>query len=343
LDNKTGPKDSTRKEINDSSLKKEDTEKIKENNNKLKDLVKKLKKEKDDLKAQLENFSSNKENNTKDLKLLEKIKEENKNLLSKIQKLEKEKKDLNEKIRTLENGLNEKSEKKELKSSFSLTTKQKKYKCKLTSDKNCITFGFEKVKDEGIIEFNLTVKNMADELPKNCEFQLMNDIKGLTLEECKIKNNIKTTEVIQIKLKVDLDAITLNDEFSVKLKLLDDKKKDIEGGKCKVNIKIEKEEIEEKEEKEEQKEEEKEEIKEKEKEFEVSSNNAIFLDDNDYQELFEYTEEILSIQSAGEDITSFKNKVISFLEDKKDKYAEIKEKTEYLEVLKEDLLELFQI
>jgi hypothetical protein len=343
LDNKTGPKDSTRKEINDSSLKKEDTEKIKENNNKLKDLVKKLKKEKDDLKAKLENFSSNKENNTKDLKLLEKIKEENKNLLSKIQKLEKEKKDLNEKIRTLENGLNEKSEKKELKSSFSLTTKQKKYKCKLTSDKNCITFGFEKVKDEGIIEFNLTVKNMADELPKNCEFQLMNDIKGLTLEECKIKNNIKTTEVIQIKLKVDLDAITLNDEFSVKLKLLDDKKKDIEGGKCKVNIKIEKEEIEEKEEKEEQKEEEKEEIKEKEKEFEVSSNNAIFLDDNDYQELFEYTEEILSIQSAGEDITSFKNKVISFLEDKKDKYAEIKEKTEYLEVLKEDLLELFQI
>ena len=179
---------------------------------------------------------------------------------------------------------------------------------------------------------------MADEFPKNCEFQLMNDIKGLTLEECKIKNNIKTSEVIQIKLKVDLDTITFNDEISVKLKLLDDKKKDIEGGKCKVNIKIEKEEMEEKKE---QKEEEKEEIKEK--EFEVSSKNVIILDDNDYQELFEYTKKILSIQDAGEDITSFKNKVISLLEDKKDKYTEIKEKTEYLEVLKEDLLDLLQI
>jgi len=200
---------------------------------------------------------------------------------------------------------------------------QKKYNAKLILNKKDITYLYNEVEDKELIELKLTIKNEGqDELPKNCEIELINDIKGLNLEKYKTKNIIKKSDEITIKFKVDMKSIKLNEDNSVEFKLLDDNKKDIVGAKCKLNIIIKKEE--------------------QTTEAEESTKNNNFLEENDYNELFNYVNEILNIETLGEDISSFKNKVSELLENKKEKYEGITKNTDFIESLKEDLLEVFQ-
>ncbi len=118
-----------------------------------------------------------------------------------------------------------------------------------------------------------------------------------------------------------MKSIKLNEDITVEFKLLDDNKKDIVGAKCKLNIIIKKEE------------------QTTEAEESPKNNN---LEENDYNELFNYVNEILNIETLGEDISSFKNKVSELLENKKEKYEGITENTDFIESLKDDLLEVFQ-
>ena len=118
-----------------------------------------------------------------------------------------------------------------------------------------------------------------------------------------------------------MKSIKINEDISVEFKLLDDNKKDIVGAKCKLNIIIKKEE--------------------QTTEVEESPKNNNFLEENDYNELFNYVNEILNIETLGEDISSFKNKVSELLKNKKEKYEGITENTDFIESLKEDLLEVF--
>ena len=75
----------------------------------------------------------------------------------------------------------------------------------------------------------MIIKNDGDEeLPENCELQLMNEINGLALEKYKTQNSIKDTEEITLKFKVNLESIELNEVIGVKLKLINNKKKDID-------------------------------------------------------------------------------------------------------------------
>ena len=48
-----------------------------------------------------------------------------------------------------------------------------------------------------------------------------------------------------------------------------------------------------------------------------------------------------SLENVGENIDSFKEKLLGLLENKKEKYSSISEKTEFIESLKEDLMEIF--
>ena len=327
LDNKSGPQDTIKNEPNDSSKRNEDIEKLKENNNKLKDLIKKYKKEKDDLKEKLEKESTNKGNSANISKQIEKLKKENEDILLENKKLNEEKKNLNIKIKKLENDLKKKSDKSELTKSFSESIPKKlpkKYVCQLNPDKNELEYTYKELKENNIIEFNINIKNKGeDDLPKSCEIILINDIKGLSLNKNKTKTIIKESDVLQLKFTVDLESINLNQDICIKLKLIDDKKKDIEGAKCELKIKI---------------------IKEEEiAETEEPTKNNIFLEENDYNDLFDYINEILSIETVGEDLSSFKKKLSDLLKNKKEKYEGITEKTQYIETLKEDLEEVFQI
>jgi len=319
LNNKSIPvsQDSTSNENIDSSKKNEDIENLKEQNNKLKAIIKKLKKEKDDIKDKLEKELANKENSSVISPQIENFKKD-------IEKLKEEKANLINKYKNLENEL-KKSEKIELKQSLSSSSKniQKKYNAKLIPHKKDITYLYNEVEDKELIELKLTIKNEGqDELPKNCEIELINDIKGLNLEKYKTKNIIKKSDEITIKFKVDMKSINLNEDISVEFKLLDDNKKDIVGVKCKLNIIIKKEE--------------------QTSEAEESPKNNNFLEENDYNELFNYVNEILNIETLGEDISSFKNKESELLNNKKEKYEGITENTDFIESLKEDLLEVFQ-
>lgn len=287
---------------NDSSQKNNDIDKLKDNNNKLRDIIKKLKKEINELRENVENS-----------------KKENENLLSENKKFANEKKDFIDKIRKLEKELKTKSD--IIKSSSNQISKKiepkKNYKCKLNPQENNIVYQYENIKENNIIDFNLTIKNFGEnELPKNCEIQLMNEVKGLSLEKYKINKAIKDSESIQIKLKVDLNSINLNEEIHIGIILLDNNNEEIEDSKCEINIIIEKK--------------------------EEALKSEILLEEKDYKELYEYIDNLLSIGTLGENNASFKNKVLSLLEKKKEKYNEIKEKTEYLDSLKDDLTELFQ-
>ena len=71
------------------------------------------------------------------------------------------------------------------------------------------------------------------------------------------------------------------------------------------------------------------------------NNNKIILEESDFEELFNHVNDILSIENAGENMTSFKEKLSELLDSKKEKYEGITEKTDYIENLKEDLLEKF--
>ena len=87
----------------------------------------------------------------------------------------------------------------------------------------------------------MIIKNDGDEeLTKNCELQLMNQINGLSLEKYETQNSVEDTEEIILKFKIDLESIELNEDIGVKLKLIDDKKKVIVSVKCQINIKIDK-------------------------------------------------------------------------------------------------------
>ena len=88
----------------------------------------------------------------------------------------------------------------------------------------------------------MIIKNDGDEeLPENCELQLMNEINGLALEKYKTQNSIEDTEEITLKFKVNLESIELNEVIGVKLKLIDDKKNGIGSVKCKKTLKKKKE------------------------------------------------------------------------------------------------------
>ncbi len=151
----------------------------------------------------------------------------------------------------------------------------------------------------------------------------MNEIDGLNLEKFKTKNNIKESEEITIKFKLDINKIKINEEMDIKLKLVDENKKDVPGGKCKLNIKIIKEEkiIE---------------------NGEQTNDNNIVLEESDYEELYNHVNDILQIETMGENMSSFKSKLSELLNSKKEKYESITEKTDYIEKLKEDLEEVFQ-
>jgi hypothetical protein len=75
----------------------------------------------------------------------------------------------------------------------------------------------------------LIIKNDGDEeLTKNCELQLMNQINELSLEKYKTQNSVEDTEEITLNFKVDLESIKLNEDIGVKLKFINNKKKDID-------------------------------------------------------------------------------------------------------------------
>lgn len=308
---------SLKNEQNEPSSKNEEIENLKEQNNRLKAMIKKLKKENDDLKNKFENELLNNTNSDDISSKLENIKKEN-------EKLKEEKENLSIKIKNLENDIKKKSENNELKSlSKSSSTKISKKKCKLICKKDNI-YEYDEISENELVELNLTIKNEGeDSLPKNCEIQLMNEIDGLNLEKFLTKNNIKESEEITIKFKLDINIIKINEEMDIKLKLVDENKKDVPGGKIKLNIKIIK----------------KEKIIEN---GEQENDNNITLEESDYEELYNHVNDILQIETMGENMSSFKVKLSKLLDDKKDKYESITEKTDYIEKLKEDLEEVFQ-
>lgn len=303
FDNKSIPQDSTKNEQPEPSSKNEDIDKLKEQNDRLKAMVKKLRKEKDEMKDKIE----------KELSQLENLKKEN-------EKLKEEKENLNNTIKNLENEIKKNSASSSL---SSLAKAQKNYNCKLINKKDNI-YQYDEVLENEAIELNLTIKNIGgDDLPKNCEIQLLEEVNGLNLEKFKTKNIIKESEEITIKFKIDINTIEVNKDIDVKLKLVDDNKKDVVGAKCKLNIKIIKEE------------------KISEDKGQIT-NNTIALEENDYKELYNHIDNILQIETMGENMSSFKVKLSELLDKKKTKYENITEKTEYIESLKEDLEEIFQ-
>ena len=153
----------------------------------------------------------------------------------------------------------------------------------------------------------------------------MNEINGLTLEKYKTKDAIKDTEEVILKFKVDLESIKLNEDIDVKLKLIDDQKKDIDMAKCKIKIKIEKGE-------------EQEIVNDEDANKNVNNN---LLEENDYEALYNEINEMCSIENVGENMNTFKEKLLALLETKKEKYSSISEKTDFIESLKEDLMEIF--
>ena len=315
LDNKSIPQDLAKSEQPEAPQKTEDIDSLKEQNIKLKTMIKKLKKEKDEMKDKYEKEFSNKGNLDDITPQLENLKKEN-------EKLKEERENLNTKIKNLENEIKKKNE---LKTSTSLSSSkimQKKYNCKLICKKDNI-YPYNEVSEKEAIQLNLTIKNAGeDDLPKNCEIQLMNEINGLNLEKFKTNNIIKESEEIAIKFKIDINTIEVNKDIDVRLKLVDNNNKDIPGGKCKLNINIKKEE------------------KAIEDEAETQNNNIV-LEDSDYEYLFKEINDILQIENCGENMSSFKEKLAGLLENKKEKYESISEKKEYIDTLKEDLEEIF--
>ena len=243
--------------------------------------------------------------------------------------MKEENKNLNNKVKNLESELNKKQDKIDLKTSSSFTNPKipiKKYNCKLNPDKKSNIFPYEEIKENESISIKLVIKNEGDEqLPKNSEFQLMNEINGLTLEKYKTKDAIKDTEEVILKFKVDLESIKLNEDIDVKLKLIDDQKKDIDMAKCKIKIKIEKGE-------------EQEIVNDEDANKNVNNN---LLEENDYEALYNEINEMCSIENVGENMNTFKEKLLALLETKKEKYSSISEKTDFIESLKEDLMEIF--
>ena len=313
FDNKFIPQDSAKNEQSESSSKNEESDKLKDQNERLKTMVKKLRKEKDEMKDKFEKELSKKANSDDISPQLENFKKEN-------EKLKVEKENLNNTIKNLENELKKKSASSSLSSS---TTAQKKYNGKLINKKDN-TYQYDEILENETIELNLTIKNMGgDDLPKNCEILLLEEVNGLNIEKFKTKNFIKESEEITIKFKVDLNIIEVNKDIDVKLKLVDDNKKDIAGAKCKLNIKIIKEEK-------------------SNEDKGQTTNNTITLEENDYKDLYNHIDNILQIETMGEDMSSFKAKLSELLDKKKTKYENIAEKTEYIESLKEDLEEIFQ-
>ena len=320
FENKSISQDSTKNEQSEPSQKNEDIETLKKQNIKLKEMIKKLKKEKDELKDKYENELSNKGATNNASPQLENYKNEN-------EKLKEEKENLNNKIKNLENELKKKSEICDFKHSASTILPSskiaiKKYNCKLIYNKDN-NYQYDEVSENKSIELNLTIKNEGGEdIPKNCEIQLINEITRLNIDKFKTKNIIKDSEEITVPFQVDLNTIKVNEDIDIKLKLVDENKKDISGAKCKLNIKIIKEEK-------------------KPEDEEQLNNNKIILEESDFEELFKHVDDILSIENAGENMTSFKEKLSELLDSKKEKYEGITEKTDYIENLKEDLLEKF--
>ena len=319
IDNKSNPQDSSKVEKTEQTEQIQSTNKeiedLKEKNNKFKEMIKKLK-------TRIDKESSNKEIPANISSLLENLKKEN-------EKLKEENKNLNNKVKTLESELNNKQDKIDLKHSLSVSNTKislKKYICKLNPEKKSNIFSYEEIKKNNSISINLAIKNDGDEeLPKNCELQLMNEINGLVLEKYKTQNSIKDTEEITLKFKVDLESIKLNEDIGIKLKLIDDKKKDVDSARCKISIKIEKGK--------------EEEITNDEEPNKIANNNL--LEENDYKDLYDDINEMCSLENVGENIDSFKEKLLGLLENKNEKYSSISEKTEFIESLKEDLMEIF--
>ena len=50
---------------------------------------------------------------------------------------------------------------------------------------------------------------------------------------------------------------------------------------------------------------------------------------------------MFSLENIAENIDSFREKLLGLLENKKEKYSSISEKKEFIESLKEDLMEIF--
>lgn len=315
IDNKSSPQDSLKVEQSEPIQSNKEIDDLKEKNNKLKDIIKKLK-------NKMDKEFTNKEIPINISSQLENLKKEN-------EKLKEENKNLNNKVKNLESELNKKQDKIDLKTSSSFTNPKipiKKYNCKLNPDKKSNIFPYEEIKENESISIKLVIKNEGDEqLPKNSEFQLMNEINGLTLEKYKTKDAIKDTEEVILKFKVDLESIKLNEDIDVKLKLIDDQKKDIDMAKCKIKIKIEKGE-------------EQEIVNDEDANKNVNNN---LLEENDYEALYNEINEMCSIENVGENMNTFKEKLLALLETKKEKYSSISEKTDFIESLKEDLMEIF--
>lgn len=94
-----------------------------------------------------------------------------------------------------------------------------------------------------------------------------------------------------------MESLKLNENICIQLKLLDYKKKEIEGAACTLNIKIEKEE--------------------ESPIVEESSKDRIILEENEYKELFDNINDALNIESIGENISTFKEKLLDLVEKKK--------------------------
>lgn len=339
-------KDSFRSILSDSSQNNDDANSLKQNIKKLKEIIKKITKEKNDLKKQLEN---NQKGNGNNLEEMEKLKKENNNLLSKNKSLEEKITSLKEKIKRLEENNKTKKKMEEPKNnekvneSLNETEKDKgsldnqekkkpvskiipkKYICNLKSDMENNSFSYEEIEKNKNISIKLILTNDGEEeIPPGCEIKLKKGLKGLTLEKYKTKNPIKSFQEVQIQVicSIDLNLISLNTEIPINLGIFHNEKNISKNSNFELNIKIEKEQNI---------------LKEGE-----NTNNNITLEEDDYKNLFNYIEEIYGIENLGENIDTFKTRLSSLLKEKKDKYNDIKEKTEYLENLKEDLEEAFQ-
>ena len=115
----------------------------------------------------------------------------------------KKKENLNNKIKILENELKKKSEICDFKHSASTILPSskiaiKKYNCKLIYNKDN-NYQYDEVSENKSIELNLTIKNEGGEdIPKNCEIQLINEITRLNIDKFKTKNIIKDSEEITV-------------------------------------------------------------------------------------------------------------------------------------------------
>ena len=346
VEQKPSLKDSFRSILSDSSQNNEDSNSLKNNIKKLKEIIKKNTKEKNDLKKQLENNLKGNDNN---LEEVEKIKKENNNLLLKNKSLEEKITSLKEKIKRLEE--NNKTKKKidqsknneKVNASLNKTANDKgsldnqennmpvskinpkKYICNLKENMMTNSFSYEEIEKNKNIIIKLTLTNDGEEeIPPGCEIKLKKSLKGLSLEKYKTKNPIKSFQEVQIQVicNIDLNLISLNTEIPISFGIFHNEKDISKNSNFELNIKIEKEQNNFKE--------------------EENGNNNITLEEDDYKNLFDYIEEIYCIGTLGENLDSFKKRLSLLLKEKKEKYNDIKEKTDYLENLKEDLEEAFQ-